>query len=116
MNKSLLENTAITLGRLGLCAPDLTAVALGSFVGPWCIALRSIRGGIEKEHAFHGLVHMIRLNPHAPLNALEQLCDAFASWGKPPARHFACHAQRRACLFYTHADLVCISTSSTPMP
>ena len=85
MNRSLLENTAITLGRLGLVAPDLTAALLGSFVHPWCTALRSIRDDIEKEHAFHGLVSMIRLNPHAPLNALMPLCDAFASWGTPPA-------------------------------
>ena len=86
VNKSLLENTAITLGRLGLVAPDLTAVALGSFVQPWCIALRSIRDDVEKEHAFHGLVRMIRLNPHAPLNALMPLCDAFVSWATPPVR------------------------------
>lgn len=85
INKSLLENTAITLGRLGLVAPELTSASLASFVHAWCIALRTIRDDIEKEHAFHGLVRMIRLNPHAPLNALMPLCDAFASWGTPPA-------------------------------
>jgi len=84
INKSLLENTAITLGRLGLVAPDLCAAVLASFVQPWCIALRSIRDDIEKRHAFHGLVRMVRLNPQAPLNALMALCDAIASWGTPP--------------------------------
>ena len=84
INKSLVENTAITLGRLGLVTPDITAQVLASFVHPWCIALRTIRDDIEKEHAFHGLVRMIRLNPHAPLNALMPLCDAFVSWGTPP--------------------------------
>jgi len=88
INKSLLENTAITLGRLGLVAPDLGAAALESFVQAWCIALRSIRDDIEKEHAFHGLVRMVRLNPQAPLKALMPLCDAFASWGTtPPELH-----------------------------
>ena len=86
MNKSLLKNTAITLGRLGLVAPDLTSALLGSFVQAWCIVLRSIRDDIEKEHAFHGLVRMIRHNPHAPLNALMPLCDAFVSWCTPPVK------------------------------
>lgn len=84
MNKSLLENTAITLGRLCLVAPELAATVLASFMHSWCIALRSIRDDIEKEHAFRGLVRVIRLNPHATLNALLPLCDAFASWQKPP--------------------------------
>jgi len=89
INKSLLENTAITLGRLGLVAPDLAASVLANFITPWCVALRSIRDDVEKEHAFLGLCGMIRLNPHAPLGdegrPLLQLCDAFASWSQPPA-------------------------------
>jgi len=84
ISKSLLENTAITLGRLGLVAPDLPAAVLGSFVQPWCHALRSIHDDVEKEHAFQGLVRMVRLNPAAPLNALMALLDAFASWNTPP--------------------------------
>jgi len=86
INKSLVENTAITLGRLGLVAPDLGAARLEDYVAPWCVALRSIRDDIEKEHAFQGLCAMIRLNPRAPLNAMLQLCDALASWTDlPPA-------------------------------
>ena len=85
LNKSLVENTAITIGRLGLVAPQLTAPALGSFVRAWCISLRSIRDDIEKEHAFQGLCNMIKLNPQAPLEAMIQLCDAIGSWNVPPA-------------------------------
>ena len=83
-NKSLVENTAITIGRLGLVAPDLAAAPLESYVHPWCVALRTIRDDIEKEHAFKGLCAVIQLNPRAPLNAMPQLCDAFASWSAPP--------------------------------
>ena len=79
INKSLLENTAITLGRLGLVAPEVAAPLLETFLKPWCLALRSIRDDIEKEHAFLGLTRMIRLNPRAPLNCFVELCDAFCS-------------------------------------
>jgi transportin-1 len=85
INKSLLENTAITLGRLGVVSPELAAPLLETFIKPWCLALRSIRDDIEKEHAFMGLTAMIRLNPRAPLNCFVELCDAFCSWGTPPA-------------------------------
>ena len=49
-----------------------------------CVALRTIRDDIEKEHAFKGLCSMIRLNPRAPLNSMAALCDALASWSRPP--------------------------------
>ena len=93
INKSLLENTAITLGRLGVVAPDFAAPLLETLIKPWCLALRSIRDDIEKEHAFMGLTAMIRLNPRAPLNCFVELCDAFCSWGTPPAELHQTFAQ-----------------------
>jgi len=84
LNKSLVENTAITIGRLGLVAPQLTAPHLNTFVKAWCISLCSIRDDIEKEHAFQGLCNMIKLNPRAPLESMMQLCDAIGSWTRPP--------------------------------
>lgn len=88
LNKSLVENTAITIGRLGLVAPHLAAPHLQTFIMAWCISLRSIRDDIEKEHAFQGLCNMIKLNPRAPVdsNSMLQLCDAIASWTQPPAQ------------------------------
>ena len=83
LNRSLVENTAITIGRLGYVAPDLIAPILGSFIAPWCSSLRSIRDDIEKEHACLGLCQMIKLNPRAPLNAMVPMCDALASWAAP---------------------------------
>jgi len=84
LNKSLLENTAITIGRLGMAAPQQTAPHLESFVQSWCLSLRNIRDDIEKEHAFIGLCEVIKLNPKGPLSCLLQLLDAIASWSQPP--------------------------------
>lgn len=75
---------AITIGRLGMVAPQLTAPHLAAFARPWCIALRSIRDDIEKKHAFIGLCNMVKLNPQAPIACLLNLYDAIASWAQPP--------------------------------
>jgi hypothetical protein len=40
LNKSLLENSAITLGRLGWVCPELVAPHMDHFMQPWCYALR----------------------------------------------------------------------------
>lgn len=95
INKSLIQNAAITLGRLGIVAPDLGAAALDAYVAPMCLSLRTIRDDIEKEHAFTGLCRMIRINPRAPLTAMTELCDAIASWSAPPP---ALHEEMRAIL------------------
>jgi len=84
LNKSLLENTAITIGRLGMAAPHLTAPHLETYVQAWCASLRSIRDDIEKEHAFVGLCSTIKINPRGPLCCLQQLLEAIASWSAPP--------------------------------
>jgi len=83
LNKSLLENTAITLGRLAMVCPADVAPRLALFIQPWCVSLRAIRDDIEKEHAFIGLCKMVRLNPHAVLNVFVYLCDAICSWYDP---------------------------------
>jgi transportin-1 len=41
LNKSLLENSAITLGRLGWVCPELVAPHMDHFMQPWCYALRT---------------------------------------------------------------------------
>ena len=61
--RTLAENAAIPIGRLGLVAPELVAPHLKVFIVPWCKALRSIRDNEEKESAFRGLCEMIKLNP-----------------------------------------------------
>jgi len=46
--KTLLENTAITIGRMGLVCPSIVAPHLQQFVRPWCTNLRNIRDNDEK--------------------------------------------------------------------
>ena len=82
--KTLLENTAITIGRLGLVCPNDVSKQLAHFIRSWCVALRNIRDNDEKDSAFRGICNMIVLNPLAVTNEFIYLCDAIASWEKPP--------------------------------
>ncbi|KAG0573305.1 hypothetical protein KC19_VG167100, partial [Ceratodon purpureus] len=80
LNKSLLENSAITLGRLGWVCPELVAPHMEHFMQPWCRALCTIRDGFEKEDAFRGLCAMVRLNPGGAVNSFVSICEAIGSW------------------------------------
>jgi hypothetical protein len=57
--KTLLENTAITLGRIGAVCPQEVAPHLQLFIRPWCMALRNIRDNEEKDSAFRGVCLMV---------------------------------------------------------
>ncbi|KAG8501956.1 hypothetical protein CXB51_000207 [Gossypium anomalum] len=80
VNKSVVENTAITLGRLAWVCPDLVSPHMEHFMQPWCISLSMIRDDIEKEDAFRGLCAVVRANPSAALGSLVLMCKAIASW------------------------------------
>ncbi|KAI6183830.1 Transportin-1 [Aphelenchoides bicaudatus] len=67
VTRTLLENTAITLGRLGLYCSAVIAPQLASFIKPWCMALRNIHDNDEKESAFRGICYMINANPQGVL-------------------------------------------------
>ncbi len=81
--KTLLENTAITIGRLGLVCPHQVSPYLNSFIRIWCSSLRSIRDNDEKDSAFRGICHLISINPGGVVNDFVFLCDAIASWTNP---------------------------------
>jgi transportin-1 len=80
LNKSLVENSAITLGRLAWVCPELVSPHMEHFMQPWCIALSMIRDDVEKEDAFCGLCAMVRANPSGALSSLVFMCKAIASW------------------------------------
>lgn len=63
LQRTLLENVGITIGRLGLVCPDLVAAHLQLFVKPWLTALTPIRPNEEKSTAFSGFCEMIKVNP-----------------------------------------------------
>lgn len=80
LNKSLIENSAITLGRLAWVCPELVSPHMEHFLQAWCLALSMIRDDIEKEDAFCGLCAMVKANPAGALNSLVFMCKAIASW------------------------------------
>ncbi|XP_052073845.1 transportin-1-like isoform X1 [Mytilus californianus] len=83
--KTLLENTAITIGRLGLVCPPEVAPMLQQFIRQWCSSLRNIRDNEEKDSAFRGVCQMINVNPGGVIQDFIFFCDAVASWSQPKA-------------------------------
>ncbi|KAK2150308.1 hypothetical protein LSH36_413g02041 [Paralvinella palmiformis] len=81
--KTLLENTAITIGRLGLVCPQEVAPMLQQFIRSWCTSLRNIRDNEEKDSAFRGVCTMIGVNPSGVIQDFIFFCDAVASWMNP---------------------------------
>eukprot|EP00058_Branchiostoma_floridae_P025542 XP_002611032.1 hypothetical protein BRAFLDRAFT_128305 [Branchiostoma floridae] len=81
--KTLLENTAITIGRLGYVCPQEVAPMLQQFIRPWCTSLRNIRDNEEKDSAFRGICSMIHVNPGGVVQDFIFFCDAVASWVNP---------------------------------
>ncbi|KAL1004896.1 hypothetical protein UPYG_G00051930 [Umbra pygmaea] len=81
--KTLLENTAITIGRLGYVCPQEVAPMLQQFIRPWCTSLRNIRDNEEKDSAFRGICMMIGVNPGGVVQDFIFFCDAVASWVTP---------------------------------
>uniref|UniRef100_A0A1B6EQY0 Importin N-terminal domain-containing protein n=1 Tax=Cuerna arida TaxID=1464854 RepID=A0A1B6EQY0_9HEMI len=81
--KTLLENTAITIGRLGFVCPHDVAPMLQQFVRQWCMSLRNIRDNEEKDSAFRGMCQMITVNPAGIVQEFIFFCDAVASWVNP---------------------------------
>ncbi|EGC40393.1 hypothetical protein DICPUDRAFT_44597 [Dictyostelium purpureum] len=80
LNRGVLENTAVTLGRLGLVsAPDI-APNVDKFIQCWCMAIRRKTDDVEKDSAFRGMWLVINNNPNGALRHLVYICDAVASW------------------------------------
>ncbi|XP_038900875.1 transportin-1 isoform X1 [Benincasa hispida] len=80
LNKSLVENSAITLGRIAWVCPQLVSPHMEHFMQPWCTALSMIRDDVEKEDAFRGLCALAKSNPSGAVNSLAYMCKAIASW------------------------------------
>ena len=87
MNKSVAVNVAIAFGRLGLVDPKTISRYLDAVAKPWCISIRILKAGGEKESAFRydyhflilyrGFCLMIPHNTHAVLQNFPYLCDSF---------------------------------------
>ena len=81
LNKSLAVNVAITFGRLGLVDPrNLALNHLEKIVKQWCIAMRTLKNGFEKDTSFRGLISMIPFNPVPIIKFFPHLCSAFVQY------------------------------------
>merc|ERR1711957_298758 len=83
LNTSLLENTAITLGRLAKGCPDMVAPLLDKFFDRWCLILCGIREASEKKQAFESLCIVIVVNPQAVLPKFHILLQCIAHESYP---------------------------------
>ena len=61
--RSLHENAAVSIGRIGLMHPTFVAPHLHEFAQAWCQALYEIRDNEEKDSAFRGLCTLVQTNP-----------------------------------------------------
>ncbi|KAJ3210700.1 hypothetical protein HDU67_005075 [Dinochytrium kinnereticum] len=77
---TLIENAAITVGRLAYVYPNGISPILDQFLMHWCRALRGIPDNLEKESAFLGLCKVAVTNPTAVYTNLSFFCDAIVRW------------------------------------
>ncbi|KAI9360048.1 transportin-1 [Zopfochytrium polystomum] len=81
--RTLQENSAITIGRLGFVCPNVVAPELEHFALGWCYAVSGMVDNSEKESAFRGMCKMVALNPQGVFSCLPYFCDAIVGWQQP---------------------------------
>lgn len=81
--RTLLDNTAISIGRLSYACPDDIAPTLREFIKPWCSSVRSIKDNEAKDSAFRGICELIKKNPNGIVNDFYYFCDAVSCWDEP---------------------------------
>ena len=91
LNKSLAQNIAITLGRLGLINPEAVAKHLDKIAKQWCVSLRYLKGkedNDEKFQAYKGLCYTIGHNTTAITKEFPYFCSAIVHFKEPrPEMH-----------------------------
>jgi len=83
--RSLHENAAVSIGRIGLMHPAIVAPLLPEFAQAWCQALYEIRDNEEKDSAFRGLCTLVQANPAGMAKSLLWFCTAIVRWTQPSA-------------------------------
>ncbi|KAH6910312.1 transportin-PC [Coprinopsis sp. MPI-PUGE-AT-0042] len=81
--RSLHENAAVSIGRIGLMHPSLVAPHLGEFAQAWCQALYEIRDNEEKDSAFRGFCTLVQTNPAGIAKSLLWFCNSIVRWNHP---------------------------------
>ncbi|KAF7948782.1 hypothetical protein EAE96_007973 [Botrytis aclada] len=80
--KSMNENAAIALGRMGLFNAEILSPHLATFSQPFLKALEDVDHTLEKATAFKGFLSIVMLNPQAMEKTLAQFVTAIAKYGK----------------------------------
>ncbi|CAI4212955.1 unnamed protein product [Parascedosporium putredinis] len=81
--RSLVENAAIALGRLGLDNADLLGPALPQFSEEFMNAMEDVDPSEEKASAFKGFTMIVGQNPEAMEKTLLQFFSAIARYRDP---------------------------------
>ncbi|KAG2015342.1 karyopherin Kap95 [Coprinopsis cinerea AmutBmut pab1-1] len=81
--RSLHENAAVSIGRIGLMHPALVAPHLPEFAPAWCQALYEIRDNEEKDSAFRGFCTLVQTNPAGIAKSLLWFCNSIVRWNHP---------------------------------
>ncbi|CAG9464930.1 unnamed protein product [Pedinophyceae sp. YPF-701] len=106
MARSLLENSAVALGRVAWRAPEALAPHAAQLAEPWFLVLQGIKDGREKEGAFWGVCGVVARNAAgaaATDRAAALLLMACASWRS--MREAELHAELRGALAAVRAHL-----------
>ncbi|KAF7979025.1 hypothetical protein HWV62_44005 [Athelia sp. TMB] len=81
--RSLHENAAVSIGRIGLMHPGIVAPHLPEFAQSWCQALHEIRDNEEKDSAYRGFCTLVQTNPAGMAKSLLWFCNAIVKWNQP---------------------------------
>ncbi|EJD41686.1 ARM repeat-containing protein [Auricularia subglabra TFB-10046 SS5] len=81
--RSLHENAAVTIGRIGLVHADVVAPHLEMFAQHWCQALWEIKDNDEKDSAFRGFCALVQRNPGGIAKSFIWFCNAVVRWNTP---------------------------------
>lgn len=84
-DKTVLENAAIAIGRLGKTLADVIAPHIQVFIQQWCAYIKNVEETDEKDSAFQGMCQIVGANPSGLSNegALLSFIEAAALYIEP---------------------------------
>lgn len=80
---NLLENTAVTIGRLALAAPQKVAPHLGEIIRIWSQTMMHVSSGAEQDSALRGMCEAAKYNPLGVRAGGQFLLEALAKSENP---------------------------------
>lgn len=94
--RSVIENAAIALGRLGMGNDELLAPALATFSHQFLMSISTVDYTSEKATAFQGFLSVVNRNPQAMEKDLGRLFSAMARYRlteelQQMFQHVSCH-------------------------